>query len=848
MRKTFVKIFAGALALLAMSSCGKIWDEFDAVHGELDDLTTRVAELEKKLNSEVATLSAAITTLEGNVNTGDEALDAALAALATELKAKDTELAGLISDAVSGAEGALEALAAELAKLAEKHGTDVAGLEEALKNLSDEMKAQLEAAVKAVAVQKVEKKDGVVVLTLADGSTVTVADAGANQIVTVKDGEWAVVKADGTVESLGIPVGTVVEFKVGDDNQLVCIVNGEEIPTGAYVAAEDYYLVTDFVDGENYVTITIGGVEYTLPKANASAVFEILSGIAYFESMEMRSIPLNVEGVVSTFVANCPLGWDVKINGNALTVVAPNEEDTYSSMDYETWEEIPATAAGQGTIEIWVVLNDGRTVVGKVAVALDTPGVEFTVAKDTLYASFSEYIFYNIVEESEFDPAAIYEAIYDYTGSEDMYEGVAPEGFYVNLKSEGYGYNPSAKHALADMLGAAPEVGKTYVIWAYKNNNVGMPDGNTLFYKQFYQPVSVKGTAVASWDNADLKVEVVGADQYLAIQMYKDQYEYYKADYWQGEMYEYFLSMGMCFFDILTGDMADVVYYKENYDGKMSLYGVSDPAYAWSYLPGNEVVVLALPMVGYKTRQDYTPEDLVVVAEVTMSELLGGGSATVAFGDYTAEYESVSLPIEATGKVFYKYWKTSVFEEIEDVETEMLEDLESCYVVENASEPLELRGLSVGTSYTVAAFAVDASGKYCDVVTKEVTTKAYPIDDTNLSVAITNVVLDATAKTATVTYSVKGAAKLATYGNASGARCQGSSNTNTFTKYLATQPEHYTIQYHDVVDGTVTVIYANYTANYYKWVWASACVKDGATNTSYSTPYTYNVTTFVPAE
>lgn len=53
MRKTLLTICVAALSLLAVSSCGKIWDE-------IDSLKAKVESLENKLNSEVAAINAAL--------------------------------------------------------------------------------------------------------------------------------------------------------------------------------------------------------------------------------------------------------------------------------------------------------------------------------------------------------------------------------------------------------------------------------------------------------------------------------------------------------------------------------------------------------------------------------------------------------------------------------------------------------------------------------------------------------------------------------------------------------------------------------------------------------------------
>jgi outer membrane murein-binding lipoprotein Lpp len=67
MRKTFKFFCAVAIALLTVSSCGKIWDEFDAVHSEIDALKAKIEALEKDLNAKIATINATLGDLEGQV-------------------------------------------------------------------------------------------------------------------------------------------------------------------------------------------------------------------------------------------------------------------------------------------------------------------------------------------------------------------------------------------------------------------------------------------------------------------------------------------------------------------------------------------------------------------------------------------------------------------------------------------------------------------------------------------------------------------------------------------------------------------------------------------------------------
>ena len=97
------------------------------------------------------------------------------------------------------------------------------------------------------------------------------------------------------------------------------------------------------------------------------------------------------------------------------------------------------------------------------------------------------------------------------------------------------------------------------------------------------------------------------------------------------------------------------------------------------------------------------------------------------------------------------------------------------------------------------------------------------------------------AKQVTVTYEVSGASKLAVYGGTSGAACAYSNAAVTVSNWelkLLTQPGHYQLSKHDVVDGKVTITYNNYsTSGYYayKYVYFTAYNVDEAGNVTVMT-------------
>ena len=139
---------------------------------------------------------------------------------------------GKLEDEINTLKGQVEGINQKLAALESKLNADVASLNAAI------------AAVEAkVAVVKVEEKDGMVVLTLANGNQINVGkpDANANNtglVTTVtKDGKtyWAVVNADGTV----ITIAAFTSNMFGPCSSFDITVDGTNL-SGNYAGALAY--------------------------------------------------------------------------------------------------------------------------------------------------------------------------------------------------------------------------------------------------------------------------------------------------------------------------------------------------------------------------------------------------------------------------------------------------------------------------------------------------------------------------------------------------------------------------------------------------------------------------------
>jgi hypothetical protein len=336
MKKTFRSILAGALALLTVSC----YDD-SALREQISGLDERVTAIENTLNKDVD----GINDLASRLADAEDALAAANASLTsvqgsiTEILAALDAYDGQVDGLVSQFEKAIEDLGKADSDLAKAITDGDNALAAALLEGKTELAKQLAAVVAKVAVVKVEEVGGNVVLTLADETTVTLSKPLSNVdnsgLVTVDEkGNWAVVKADGSLESLNVPVGhpdVKIQFQVADNGDLQYAVNGGEwTATGVNagdIAGQAYVINgVKVADDNSNVTITIGDTAYSLPLYVAkTVVFELSRETMYVGYGFSKTFTVEAEGVEGFYVATKPDGWKVSVEGNVVTVVAPSQ-------------------------------------------------------------------------------------------------------------------------------------------------------------------------------------------------------------------------------------------------------------------------------------------------------------------------------------------------------------------------------------------------------------------------------------------------------------------------------------------------------------------------------------------
>lgn len=763
MRKTFLTFCTAALALLAVSSCGKIWDEFDVVHGEIDNLKERIEKLEKDLNDKISTINTKIGALES----AQQALtqkDAALAAEITSLTAELDAIDGNIDGKISAAKEEV------LAKITELTST--------LNSKYEELKgkdAEILAALVSVGITKVEKaENGNVVLTFTDGSTVELGqyDANANNtgVVTVveEDGVkyWAVVLEDGSVESLGVKVGAAdLQFQVNPETRVLSysVDGGEWISTGVVIPEDKECLLTDFYQGEtdeidwdtyeyikeDFFTLVFAGEEYYLPIYKVdNSVVTIKAGKTYFAYAEAKTIDVVISDITHMYVMTKPDGWRVKLDGKKLTVTAPVEANVTSGV-----------AEAEGEVLLHCTTTEGKCKIAKLYVTT-SGGFSLTVAEDGTVRIVNPEVVTTTNpmmgwETTDFNdayiglaPIAAFEAdpVAYVQGIQDNYED---KWIYINnwksntadydedwnmIYTVGGMYEPGVyevdviETTVPEMYsdwsyGAEMPKGSRFVVWACPMNEDGMPRITDLVFGYYAAPITAEIKVVENGittSDIEVSIEVVGADSYY-VGVLPEEYMYgFPIDeYMQNQegpfgyfqmaiqygMPEYaFQQMGMPFGGENGMEMPATIKASEINGGAL--------------MPDMKVYMWVFPVVEGLDLADYTYEKNLkpYIYEFTTAGLSAGGSAEVEFSNASLGYTSMSVDLTATAgstMIYYKWYEADAYNDIDDVTADLLEN---GYVLSGESGTARNdNNILPGSSFVLASLAIDADGKYGEV-------------------------------------------------------------------------------------------------------------------------------------
>ena len=773
MKKTFRSILAGALALLAVSC----YDD-SALRKELSDLASRVSDLENSLNKEVSTLNSKMDGLQAAYMLADKNLSDQLTEVSASLMSSINTLITRIDGIDGRIDGVLEALNNAKQGL---EGADAAinavieELKKADKNLADK-DTELLAALVGVGVTNVAKNaDGDVVLTFVDGTTLTVPAKPATGIVTVVEVEgvkyWAVV-VNGEAQSLGVKVGLpTLEFEVDPEtNELLYSVDGGEFEsTGAFVADDQDYLLSDFYQGaefdydlweevvDDYYTLVFGGVEYQLPLYKVdNSVVTIRTGKTYFDYAEAITVDLSIADITSMYVMSKPDGWRAKLTDKKLTVTAPAEAAVLAGY-----------AEADGEVLLHCTTVEGKCKIAKLAVAT-TPGFSLAVDENgniTIVNPEVRLTEFDGVVEGEFNDAYIgiaqlagfdADPVAYVQNAENIEWGSVDKWTYINnWKMNGVEYdeewNPIftigglytpgtyevdvINSTVADLY-STMSYGKELpagpcVVWACPLNDSGLPRIEDLVYTYYYPPVKATITEVSkTTTDVTVSVNVVGATNYYVglvtesmlygfpvdtfMQMQEGPFGYFQMALAWGAADYAFQQMGTQYGGEYGAEMPETI-------------SASEINYGMPLMPNSKFYMWVFPVVDGLALTDYTYEKNMkpYIYEFTTEGIQAGGSATVSFSGENKQFTSISVDITATegaSLIYYKWYTVDAFNAID--EAALADDIlatgyaqEGDVTTARVSDNYET-SVEPGSEYFLAALAVDAEGKYGEVNSK----------------------------------------------------------------------------------------------------------------------------------
>ena len=837
MKKTF-KFFCVCAMALAAVSC---YDD-SGVLQRLDELDAKVAKLQEDLNKDVANLAAlqsGLTEVTGSVET----LDAAIKALEESLGTKYQELLTKL-DAFDGE--------------VDGYIADVQAAVASLQKADADLDAKLVAELAKVAVSKVEEVDGKVVLTLADGSKVELSkplsNVDNNGLVTIveEDGVkyWAVVGQEGHT---GVPVGHPqysIEFRVNaETSELEYSVNaGEWVATGVKADAENAAIVTDFVDGEDYVEIVINDVKIVLPKyVTDESELELARADFFLRYEGTKKVEVFADGVEECFVAAKPNGWKAVYADGFLTVTAPTKAAVEIGAA-ETEGEIVlhgTTAAGAcKVVKLSVTSGPGLTlsvdVLGNIVVNNAYYGESTDMWGETSFG-FSDFVFgLATPEDFHADPKAYVET-YNSTWSAPngmdiifpSFYNAAPMGEYVEGEYEVDVVKYSVAEAYYMFYYDELPAGSSYVVWVAPVDGDGKAVVDGLLYADYVNikwDVAVKSV---THNSITLSLDVAGASSFIIGYVPESAYN---NDYTQMTFEEYLVSpMGgpwTYFTKYGAADQMGLVVPVESIPEELNLGDV----YGELLSAGENYKFWVMPLFDHLVKldeaQSYPEYDYYVydysgfdlnqhfmpfVLEATTNELQPGGDYTAALelesNSFTEIHVNVT-PSEGTESVFYYWYDEDTYSDFESDEEVMADLLENCSFPLTGADVVDVTYKNPGQTFVLAAVAIGSDGKYGDVVTETFQTKPVP-STSDVKVELVSCELDAEGKNYTVTVNVTGATKV-----------MGQNMTyseSTFTSFPVNvakyghNSNYYGYQMAEVVDGQAVLTFSKstYKKDYY---------------------------------
>lgn len=840
MKKTFytgLKAFCVSAMALAAVSC---YDD-TAVLDQLESLDQRLTKVENDLNDDIANL----TALQSGLTEASESVEALQAAL--------EELESTVGTGYQELLGKLDAFDGEVDGYIADVQEALAGLQAADAALD----AKLVAELAKVAVANVEETDGKVVLTLADGSKVELskplANVDNNGLVTiVEDGGvkyWAVVGQDGhTGVAVGHPEHTL-EFRVNAAKELeYCVNGGEWIPTGVSAPADNAAVMTDFVNGDDYVEITINDTKIVLPKYVAAAAELELSRTDFFLRYEgVKTVEVFAEGISEYYVMSKPNGWKAVVADDMLTVTAPTKAAVELGAA-ETEGEILLHATTEAgickVVKLEVTAGPGLTLnvdaKGNITINNAYYGESTNMWGETSFG-FSDFLFGLATPEDFLADPVKYLETYNSTwmapnGMDIIYPSFynfAEMGMYVEGEYETDVVKATVADAYYNYWYEELPAGTSFVVWVAPIEGEGKAVVKDLVYTEYVNVVwEVKADSVTHSD-VTFSANVAGASSFIIGYVPESAY----VNDWNPSTFEEYMMapMGGAWNSFVSYGAAEALGVEIPAADMPAQFNLSD-IYGETLMAGENYKVWVMPVLDNLKKLDemnsYPEYDYYVydysafdfnehfmpyVIDVKTNDLQAGGAHAAELeldsNTFSEIYVNVT-PSEGTQTVYYVWYSLEeyqMFESDDEIRAALLVD---CYSPLSEAYKVSKTYVNPGTDWVLATVSIGTDGKYGEIVYETFSTKAIPSDPA-ITVELVSCVLDVAGKNFTVTVNVTGADKVMGYNI--------SDNEDNLAAFPANvcknghKTSYYGYQMADVVDGQAVLTFAknDYKCDYY---------------------------------
>lgn len=619
---------------------------------------------------------------------------------------------------------------------------ELAALRESVETELNALKALLDGAVTIKSIKKTN--DGSTVLVLSDGTQITVYPKGGgvlSDIVTVinENGKyyWAMFDGVGNkqpilVDGQKVPVADAApQTRVNEDTQAIEVSfdGGNTWYTTGYSESAADSIITDInvvysdwqVDGDGnplalYCVLTLNdGSVVKVGMQNGKLV--LASDTMFVAYGSIGTFYLDVQDAAD-YLTQVPRGWEcdvkhkVKDGRMELTFTAPTYEDI-----------VAGNAVATGVMKLMIVFNNGSSAIASIKLSTNPANVQFTTEGIYVEVGYgTSYLIGGLMSKSA------YETNFDKTfaaANEHLAGSTSSVIYDMSFMESTRLYIPFST------IMSTIKAGNEYVFWyaSPKTSEEGDMyitelDVCDVAYKHVTATLTVKKA-----DFFDLNVEfkVPGADadhEYMIGYCRAEEFNAEELATYYTDYPEYFVAN----------------YSEQTYSG--SFLSLVDP-YATKLDPNTSYVMwyineASLPNVLV---------DNVLSWSVTTSAFTTGGSVEVAVSDVAVEYTSIDMKLSSTGHIAMYYnlmpsYMASAYPNDELIIEMLTTEGQRSYTTEPVN--VAFTGAEAGTELTLFAVAVDAEGRYGEILTQEYKTKAFEYSDAELVATLMDYKIDNT--------------------------------------------------------------------------------------------------------